>query len=1474
MADQRTSARSGSRRGPGRPPRQGERGRGGQAGRGQGGRGEPLGQRPGAPPPQDTPRSAALRAALAEVGVADAQRLERRLDGALRRPGPERDPALDRLEPEVEAARARLAVRRASVPALSYPPELPVSGAREEIAAAIRDHQVVVVAGETGSGKTTQLPKICLELGRGARGMVGHTQPRRIAARAVAERVAEELSVPLGEQVGYAVRFTDRVSDRTLVSVVTDGILLAEVQRDPLLSRYDTVIIDEAHERSLNIDFLLGILHRLLPRRPDLKLVITSATIDPQRFADHFADVAGEVPVIEVSGRTYPVEVRYRPLVEDVDEDDEDEDEDDDAGGGRDDDRSGGRPARAAKDPVQGVCDAVRELAATGPGDVLVFLPGEREIREASDAVARMQLRGTEVLPLYARLSGAEQHRVFSAHGPGVQRRVVLSTNVAETSLTVPGIRYVVDAGLARVSRYSARLKVQRLPVEPVSRASADQRSGRCGRVAEGVAIRLYSEADYDGRPRFTDPEVLRTSLASVILQMAALGLGRVEDFPFVDPPDRRQVADGLSLLTELGAIEDDLAAVGRADGGDRRERGPAEQRQLRLTPVGRRLARLPLDPRLARMVLEADRNSCVAEVLVIAAALSVQDPRDRPVEHQQAADAAHARFRDERSDLLTLLALWRYLHAQQDTLSSSAFRRMCKREFLSWLRVREWQDVHRQLRQLTRSLGVDASSSASSTPDDVSTDDGADTLGEADDDGPGGSADDALPGSEQQVDADRVHASVLAGFLSSIGMREERAKDPRGQQRPGGEGRPERRDRRGVEYLGARGARFALWPGSVLARKPPAWVMAAELVETSRLWARGVAAIQPEWVEALAGHLVRRTYSEPHWSKKRASVVASERVLLHGLPLVAARTVAYGRVDPVTSRDLFIRHALVEGDWVNHHRFLEDNRALLEEAEDLEHRTRTRGLVVDEEALVAFYDARVPADVVSGAHFDRWWKGERRRHPDLLTFDPAALLADAASGVQVDDYPLVWRVGDLDLRVSYRFAPGEDDDGATVHVPIRALAQLDPEPFAWQVPGLRHELVTALVRGLPKAVRRHLAPAPDRADAVLAVAGPQDGPLLPVLSRELERLTGTAVPLEDWDPGALPDHLRVRFAVHDGDDDGREGSPVLGAGRDLLALRRALVADVRRAVSAAASDLERGGARDAGAAFAGGALPPEVSTAGVAGFPALTDEGDAVAVRVHPTAAEARVAQRAGTRRLLRLELPTPGKDVVRRLSNADLLVLARSPHGSTAALIDDCWDAVLDDLVRRAGGPPTDPEGHAALRERARAEGPAAVADVVAVVVRVLRSAGEAEAALDRLASSGGSGLQALAVRPALEDARAQLAGLVHPGFVTATGRERLPDLQRYLQALLRRLAALPADAARDRDRTGVVERASADYARAVAALPPVRRGDDDVREVRWMLEELRVSLFTQGAVATRGSASPQRVARALAKLPLVEV
>lgn len=1380
----------------------------------------------------------ALRAALDEVSVADAERLGRRLEQALRRPGPERQPALARLAQDVDRARERLQARRASVPDLSYPSELPVSGAREEIAAAIRDHQVVVVAGETGSGKTTQLPKICLELGRGVRGMVGHTQPRRIAARAVAERVSDELGVELGDEVGYAVRFTDKVSDRTLVSVMTDGILLAEVQRDRTLSRYDTIIIDEAHERSLNIDFLLGILHRLLPRRPDLKVVITSATIDPQRFADAFADVAGEVPVIEVSGRTYPVEVRYRPLVEDT------ADEDEGRADGEDDEDDGASAAaeggRGAKDPVDAVCDAVRELAATGPGDVLVFLPGEREIRETADAVARLQLRGTEVLPLYGRLSAAEQHRVFSAHGPGVSRRVVLATNVAETSLTVPGIRYVVDAGLARISRYSARLKVQRLPVEPISQASADQRSGRCGRVAEGVAIRLYSQADYESRPRFTDPEVLRTSLASVILQMASLGLGAVEDFPFLDPPDRRQVSDGLALLTELGAIEPAPAGTGE----DGARRGP------RLTAVGRRLARLPLDPRLARMVLEADRNSCVAEVLVIAAALSVQDPRERPAEHQQAADAAHARFADERSDFLTYLNLWNYVRAQQRSLSSSAFRRMCKREFLSWLRLREWQDVHAQLRQLTRSLGVDASSSAVVEPE------GADAAAEADDDADDGDdGADVLPGSEVTVDADRVHASLLAGLLSSIGMKDER-RSSRGRD---GE-RPDRQERRGrgVEYLGARGARFALWPGSVLARKPPSWVMAAELVETSRLWARGVAAIQPEWVERLAEHLVKRTYSEPHWSKRRASAVASERVLLHGLPLVAGRAVAYGRIDPVASRDLFIRHALVEGEWNAHHRFLAENRALLEEAEDLEHRTRTRGLVVDDEALVAFYDARVPADVVSGAHFDRWWKSERRRRPDLLTFDPAALLSAAAGGVTVEDFPATWRAGDLDLPLAYRFAPGEPDDGVSVTVPLRALAQLDPEPFAWQVPGLRHELVTTLIRGLPKATRRHLAPAPDRASAVLQLAGPGSGPLLPVLSRELERLTGTPVPEDEWDLGALPEHLRLRFVVVD-DADEAAGGKVLATGRDLSALRLRLTADVRKAVSAAASDLERGGLRT----FEGEALPAEVSTAGVAGFPALVDEGDAVAVRVLPTREEARQAQAAGTRRLLRLELPDPTRGVVDRLANADRLVLARAPHGSVARLLDDCVDAAVDDLVRAAGGPTADPARHAVLRQRVGEQLPAVVADVVGVVVRILRTAGDVDRRL--------AGMTSLTLLANLADVRQQLEGLVHPGFVAEAGRRRLPDVLRYLQGILRRLDAMPTNAARDRDATGVVERATADYRAAVAALPAVRRGDEDVQEVRWQLEELRVSLFAQ-TLGTKNPVSVQRIDKALRKLQAV--
>ncbi|MGH3306939.1 MAG: ATP-dependent RNA helicase HrpA, partial [Nocardioides sp.] len=946
--------------------------------------------------------------------------------------------------------------RISAVVQISYPPQLPVSTRRDDIAAAIRDHQVVIVAGETGSGKTTQLPKICLELGRGKDRLIGHTQPRRIAARSVAERIAEELETGLGELVGYQVRFTDSTSRATRLKVMTDGILLAELQRDRQLRRYDTIIIDEAHERSLNIDFLLGYLKRLLPRRPDLKLIITSATIDPERFAAHFADRHGTpAPIIEVSGRTYPVEVRYRPLIEHPEEDEEGE--------------------AVVRDQTEAIVDAVRELSGEGAGDILVFLPGEREIRDTADVLDGLGLRNPlEVVPLYSRLSAAEQHKVFQPHGG---RRVVLATNVAETSLTVPGIRYVVDTGVARISRYSARTKVQRLPIEPISQASASQRSGRCGRVEAGIAIRLYSEEDFESRPEFTDPEILRTNLASVVLQMTSLGLGDIARFPFVEPPDRRNVTAGVQLLEELGAL---------AGGGTDKHR---------LTRLGKRLARLPVDPRLGRMVLEAERLGCVRDVLVIAAALSLQDPRERPAELQAQADQAHARFRDQTSDFLTWLNLWRYLREQQRELSSSAFRRMCKREFLNYLRVREWQSFESQLRQVCREMRVQ--------------------VGHPSD----------------QPDADGIHQALLSGLLSHIGLLEERDKGKRGPR----------------EYLGARGARFAIFPGSGLHRKNPQLLMAAELVETGRLWARQNAAIKPEWAERLGGHLVKRTYSEPHWSKKRAAVMARERVTLYGVPLVADRLVSFGRVDPAVSRELFIRHALVQGEWDTRHRFLATNRELLEEAEELEHRARRRGIVVDEHTLFDFYDARVGADVVSGAHFDSWWKRERRERPDLLTFDREMLTHDTAEEIREDDYPRTWQsslVGSdgaegLTFPIGYHFEPGAEDDGITIDVPVATLNRVSSEDFSWNVPGLREELVTSLIRSLPKQLRVNFVPAPNRAREFLAAVPAGDEPLLDALERHLRATTGVVVPRDAWDWSRVPAHLQPTYRIVD--DSGAE---------------------------------------------------------------------------------------------------------------------------------------------------------------------------------------------------------------------------------------------------------------------------------------------------------------------------------------------
>ncbi|RJK95382.1 ATP-dependent RNA helicase HrpA [Vallicoccus soli] len=1304
-------------------------------------------------------RVQALTERLAGLQVRDEHRLGRRLEGLRRQRDPgARARTLDAVEAEVAAAEQRVERRRAAVPRIAYPEQLPVSQRREDILAAIRDHQVVIVAGETGSGKTTQLPKLCLELGRGVRGLVGHTQPRRIAARTVAERIAEELGTPLGSTVGYQVRFTDRAGDDTLVKLMTDGILLAEIQRDRLLSRYDTIIVDEAHERSLNIDFILGYLKQLLPRRPDLKVVITSATIDPQRFSEHFDGA----PVVEVSGRTYPVEVRYRPLVEDL------------ATGGDEEEDGDGDAEPVVRDQTQAICDAVQELQREGDGDVLVFLSGEREIRDTADALRRLDLRHTEVVPLYARLSAGEQHRVFQPH---TGRRVVLATNVAETSLTVPGIRYVVDPGTARISRYSSRLKVQRLPIEPVSQASANQRTGRCGRVAEGICIRLYSEEDFLGRPEFTDPEILRTSLASVILQMTALGLGDIVRFPFVEPPDRRQVKDGLDLLHELGAID------------------PGEQDpRKRLTETGRQLAQLPLDPRLARMVLEGQRNGCAREVMVVAAALSIQDPRERPVEAQQAADEKHRRFQEPDSDFLAWLKLWDYLQEQQEALSSGQFRRLCKREFLHYLRVREWQDVFGQLRQMARAVGVTA-------------------------DGP-------------PADPQRLHASLLAGLLSHIGLKD-----------------PEKQD-----YVGARGARFALWPGSGVARKRPRWVMAAELVETSRLWGRTVARIEPEWVEPLAQHLVKRSYSEPHWEKDRASVVAYEKVTLYGVPLVAARKVGYGRVDPALSRELFIRHALVEGDWRTHHAFFEANRRLLEDVEDLEHRARRRDLVVDDEALFAFYDARVPESVVSGRHFDSWWKKARRTQPELLTFTRELLLEERAQEVTEEAYPLTWRQGDLELPLTYQFEPGSAADGVTVHVPVQVLNRLSAEGFDWQVPGLRHELVTALIRSLPKPVRVRFVPAPDHARAALERIRPEDGPLLDVLTEELHRASGAPVPWDAWDLDKVPAHLRMTFRV-----EGRRGE-VLGEGKDLDELVRALQPTVRRAVSRVVSGVERAGLT----AWPDGDLPRRVQQQReghlVEGFPALADEGATVAVRVMATPSEQEAAHAAGTRRLLLLTTPSPVKGVVQGLSNRAKLALSDNPHGGVLPLLEDCLAAAVDGVVADQGGPAWDAGGFARLRDAVRAESHDRLEQVLAQVEQVLATASSVRRRI--------TGTTVMSLLPALTDARAQLDGLVHPGFVAEAGTRRLPDLVRYLRALDQRLQRLPDDPHRDRAAMVQVQRAQEAYEETLAALAPARRATQEVRAVRWMLEELRVSLFAQ-TLGTAHPVSEKRILKALAAL-----
>ena len=1363
---------------------------------------------------------------------------------------------------------------------ITYPEELPVSERRDDIMNAIRDNQVVIIAGETGSGKTTQIPKMCLDLGLGEKGLIGHTQPRRLAARSVAERIAEELGQKIGETVGYQVRFTSEVGEHSAIKLMTDGILLAEIQNDKLLRRYSTLIIDEAHERSLNIDFILGYLKRILPQRPDLKVIITSATIDPERFARHFSpsyvpgkgivdenlsdeerEIAEAIlpddapPIIEVSGRTYPVEIRYRPLEGDeLYLDDEEVAED--------------------RDPTDAILDAIKELSKEAPGDILIFFSGEREIRDAKDAIEAMVLKSPrlnyEVLPLYARLSLAEQHRVFS---PGSRPRIVLATNVAETSLTVPGIKYVIDTGTARISRYSARTKVQRLPIERISQASANQRSGRCGRVSDGIAIRLYSEEDFNSRPEFTDPEILRTNLAAVILQMIAIGVvrepGDISRFPFVQPPASRAINDGVNLLRELGALTERTRRKGR--GGNN---------SATLTAIGRAMAAFPVDPRLARMIIEGGRRGCAKEMMVLAAALTIQDPRERPADVRAEADAVHARFVDDTSDFSSFLLLWDYINEQQAALSSSQLRKMCHREYINYLRIREWQDLFAQLREMGRTANIHAS----------------------------GGRD--INASAHEVD---IHKSLLTGLLSHVGVKEEREKDSKG------------RTRGPREYLGARGTKFAIFPGSGLFKKGPDWVLSAELVETSRLWARTNAAIEPQWIEEVGKHLISVQYSEPHWSLSSGAAVAYAKGTLFGLTIYADRPVQYARVDAVAAREIFIQSALVEGQWHTQHKFYLRNQRALAEVEELEARLRRRDLRVDDSVLFAFYDARVPAHVTDVRAFDKWWKQARLEDDNFLDFNPEKLINEEAADYDDSQFPRQWvqrtDSGELTLDLRYEYAPtagvggarteAAKRDGVAVQVPILFLNQLSPEPFRWQIPGLRHELVTALIKSLPKAIRRNFVPAPDVARAACAALeedySPATDELIPSLALVLRRLRGVVVEPEAFNWDAVPEHLKMGFQVRNA------RNKILGEGKDLRALQQQLHKEIRSALadSLGASDeamakmvaLAQGGSGSSGGSsnasgparpgsakgakspakgtqaeagasggvrevtgltafpadmFPDGAIPRKVqrviATQAVNGYPALVDEGSSVGLRIFPTEAEQLHAQRRGIIRLLQLQVPSPVRYVSEHLSHKEKIVFTQNPHGSIDELIRDCTVAALDHLVPHT--PIFTHAEYSELYEHVRAELIETVFDVTKLVAEILSEATALKKAIKKATS--------LTTMHAVSDVKAQMENLVYPGFVAKTGYDQLVHLPRYLKAAQVRLTKLGPNLHRDNQLMLTVQDLEDSYDNAVKSLPAGTIVPDALRRVNWMIEELRVSFFAQ-ELGTAYTVSEKRIAKA---------
>jgi ATP-dependent helicase HrpA len=1273
-----------------------------------------------------------LRRALRQCARRERLRLRRRLDSAPARlrSGDGAERLLPDLEKAIAEAQALRAARAGDAPAIRYPEALPVVQRREEIAAAIEAHPVIILCGETGSGKTTQLPKICLELGRGVDGLIGHTQPRRIAARSVAARIAEELERELGGLVGYQVRFAERCDARTRIKLMTDGILLNEIRADRRLDAYDTLIIDEAHERSLNIDFLLGYLKRLSTQRPDLRLIITSATIDPERFARHF----DEAPVIEVSGRGYPVTMRYRPLQGEAEE---------------------------ARDLslLEGVTEAVSELAQEGPGDVLVFLPGEREIREAAEQLRKHHPPATEILPLYARLATHEQHRIFASHA---RRRIVLATNVAETSLTVPGIRYVVDSGLARISRYSWRAKLQRLPVEPVSQASADQRAGRCGRLGPGICIRLFDEEDYARRARYTDPEVLRTNLASVILQMAELGLGDPRSFPFIDAPDPRLIKDGYRLLHELGAVD----------------------AKHRLTATGRRLARLPVDPRLGRILREAAATGCLREALIIVSALAVQDPRERPQESRAAADTAHARFQDPRSDFIAWLNLWDYWRVQSARLGASALRRLCREEFLGFMRMREWRETHHQLRRLMLDEGAREN--------------------------------------EQEADYASLHRALASGLLSNLATRTSDG-----------------------EFLGARNRKLRVFPGSGLARRPPKWLIAAEISETTRVYARTVAEIDPGWLEPLAAQLTRREVFEPHWQRRAGRAGAYERVTLFGLTLVARRRIDYTPIDPAAARELFIRHALVYGEFPREPAFLRHNLALVESLEDLEARARRRDLVVDEAVMQGFYEDVIPHEINTVAAFERWRRKAERDDPKRLFFRRERLMQHEAEEITAERYPDLIKVGSLRLPLRYRFEPGAQDDGVSVTVPLAALDGLPEAPFEWLVPGLIEERVTALIRALPKALRRHLVPAPDFASAVLQRLEYRAGDLYAALGRELAAMTGVEIAREAWDVAALPAHLRMRYVVIDAEGEER------ASGRDLEALRAELSGAARSQI---AQDPGLGFERQGLTEWDFETLPDSVQVTQhgieVELYPALVDAGECVDLRLLETPDAAAAATRAGLVRLLRLRASETERYLRRALPDTETLCLQFAAVAPCARLMDD----IVEASCRRALGAdiPRRREAWAQLADRARAE-------LVPTATEIATTLGPILAAHHALRGRL-RGTLPLSWIEAARDIDDQLRHLVYPGFVAATPQAWLGELPRYLRALERRLERL--DRAPDKDRRARVELEPL-WDRVRTALE--RDAGVQAADWRWAIEELRVSLFAQ-ELGTRRTVSPKRVDRQL--------